>query len=147
MKEKINYFIYYSLASFTGILILILFILGTMILKPVHIIEVRNAPFEMSKQEYKRGERAEFLVDICKEEEVTGDISFKLMNYQGGVDNFYEVTSDPKLGCQHFTERSMVIPEDSLLGEHYISVTLRYQVNPFRLEEYKYKTKTFQVTQ
>lgn len=147
MKLHIQKLLFYSLSLFTFLLLVLVFIIGVMILEPIEVIEVRNAPFEMSKQEYKRGERAEFIVDICKKEEVTGDISFKLMNYQGGVDNFYEVTSDPKLGCQQFMERSMVIPADALLGEHYISVTLRYQVNPFRLEEYKYKTKPFQVIQ
>lgn len=120
--------------------------------KPVRVIEVFNAPFEMvdpatgeAKNQFNAGDRVGFKVSMCKYMTAQGEITFNL--HDTIITSYPVVRTDARKGeCpKNFIETSVVLPKNAGSGEYYVSMILKYQINPFRIETYQFETQRFEV--
>jgi hypothetical protein len=111
---------------------------------PTKVIEFQDEvmPVLNENKEVKRGELLQYQIRVCKyvEEEAETVTSF----VDGLIFVSDKFTTNKKTGCAD-TIQSVVVPEVLPIGEYRYRVSLTYQLNPIRRENFAIETEPFLV--
>jgi hypothetical protein len=123
----------------------VLFI-GYLLLWPVEIIKPNVQPYKVLNENHqvRRGEDLVYLVDACKDREITGLIDRKFVD--GIIVSTPVQLGTVKAGCSP-TPVTIRVPDKIELGKWHLELYIYYQVNPIRVEQYHFKTENFEVVE
>lgn len=111
---------------------------------PEEVIKPNVQPYKVLNENHqiKRGEELIYMVDACKDREITGLIDRRFVD--GIIVSTPAQLGTVKKGCSQ-TPVSIQIPDKLALGVWHLELYLYYQVNPLRVEQYHFKTESFEV--
>lgn len=132
------------------VVFLILFLgmiwIGYLLFWPIEVTKPNIQPYKILNANHtvKRGEDLLYLVDACKDRDITGFIDRKFVD--GIIISTPITLGTVKAGCSQ-TPISIQVPDKLATGTWHLELYLYYQVNPFRMEKYHFKTEDFTVIQ
>lgn len=114
---------------------------------PIKTLEIKNfsdsTPIEITTKIVHPGEALSYELQYCKYTDLNSTVRRTLID--GQVINLTDTAGQLPTGCHNVTVKTAVVPETINPGKYYLSVSVLYQINPFRTEVIKYHTTYFTV--
>lgn len=127
-------------------LLLMLAFVGILVYWSFHTYEILTpleGNYQLSREEYKRGDVLEIRFHICKNTSIRERVFGRFVD--GVIFSVPDNQSNFDIGCYDTFITSVNIPSTLPSGNYYYEEKVVYEVNPIRTVEYVFRTPGFRV--